>query len=188
MWIKKDFEPATTARNMMGGHCLLILDGHNLHCTYGFCKFASSHDIIIICLPSHTTHALQPCDIACFGPLALAWKSKVNSALANYMEITKHNLLVFYAKARERVLKKTTIISAFAKTGIWPFNCHVLKLSAFKPLKNTTTEPTQPLPAKLPTLLVSIQAPHHNTGQISPTANEVCYIIPLPTALPHKTC
>ncbi|KAF8236324.1 DDE-domain-containing protein, partial [Tricholoma matsutake] len=86
MWIKKDFEPAT---NITGGYCILILDGHNLHCTYGFCKFAADHNIIIICLPSHTTHALQPCNVTCFGPLASAWKSEVNAASADYVEITK---------------------------------------------------------------------------------------------------
>src|ERR1700678_3056811 len=70
MWIKKDFEPATAAKNVTGGYRLLILDGHNSHCTYGFCKFAADRNIIIICITSHTTHALQPCDVAFFGPLA----------------------------------------------------------------------------------------------------------------------
>jgi hypothetical protein len=118
MWIAKDFEPASAERNTTGGYRLLILDGHNSHCTYGFCKFAAKHKIIIICLPSHTTHALQPCDVACFGPLASAWKSEVNSASADYVGITKRNLLTFYTKARQCALKKSTIISAFAKTGI----------------------------------------------------------------------
>ena len=185
MWMRKDFEPATAVRNITGGYRLLILDGHNSHCTYGFCKFAADHNIIIICLPSHMTHALQPCDVACFGPLASAWKSEVNAASADYVEITKWNLLQFYAKARERLLKKSTIISAFTKTGIWPFNRHILDPSVFEPSKNTTTEPAQPLPARLPTLLIPIQV-HNNTEQVALTAgNEVCYIIPLLPALPH---
>jgi hypothetical protein len=184
MWIIKDFEPTSAARNEAGGYRLLILDGHNSHCTYGFCKFAAKHNIIIICLPSHTTHALQPCDVACFGPLASAWKSEVNAASADYMEITKRNLLVFYSKARDRALKKSTIISAFAKTGIWPFNRHALDSSVFEPSKNTTTEPAQPMPAKLPTLLVPIHVLHDN-GEASATDNEVRYTIPLPPAIRH---
>jgi hypothetical protein len=90
--------------------------------------------------------------------------------------------LLFYAKARERALKKSTIISAFAKTGIWPFNHHVLHSSAFKPSKNTTTEPAQPLPAQLSTLLVPVQV-----QQDVPVDNEIHYIIPLPPALPHTS-
>jgi hypothetical protein len=185
MWIRKDFEPATAARNATGGYRLLILDGHNSHCTYGFCKFAADNKIIIICLPSHTTHALQPCDVACFGPLASAWKSEINAASAEYLEITKRNLLEFYTKARERALKKSTIVSAFAKTGIWPLNRHVLDPSTFEPSKNTSTEPAQPLPARLPTLLVPIQVqPNPNLARLT-AENEVRYIIPLPPALPH---
>jgi len=186
LWMMKDFKPATSARNMTQGPQLLILDGHNSHCTYGFCKFAVDHNIIIICLPSHTMHALQPCDIACFGPLAAAWKAEVNSASADYMEITKWNLLVFYGKVREQALKKTTIISAFAKTRIWPLNHHVLDLRVFEPLKNTTTEPSQPLPARLLTLLVPIRVPHGNRDHnVLTTKNEAHYIILLPQVLPH---
>lgn len=186
LWMMKDFEPATHARNVTQGHRLLILDGHNSHCTYGFCKFAADRKIIIICLPSHTTHALQPCDVACFGPLASAWKSEVNSASADYVEITKQNLLVFYGKARECALKKTTIISAFAKTGIWPLNRHILDPSVFEPSKNTTTEPSQPLPARLPMLLVPNKVPHDGADPSVPTTeNEARYIIPLPPVLPH---
>jgi len=188
MWITKDFEPTTAARNTTGGCQLLILDGHNSHCTYRFCKFAANHNILIICLPSHTTHALQPCDVACFGPLASAWKSEVNSASAEYMEVTKQNLLVFYTKAREHALKKSTIISAFTKTGIWPFNHNVLELSTFEPSKNTMTEPAQLLPVKLPTLLIPIQIHHNDMERDGPAAdNEVHYIIPLPPAIPHTT-
>src|SRR5438477_9634339 len=69
-WLEQDFEPATAKRNTSNGYHLLVLNGHNSHCTYRFCKFAAAHRIIIVCLPSHTTHALQPCDVGVFGPLA----------------------------------------------------------------------------------------------------------------------
>jgi hypothetical protein len=59
---------------------LLILNGHNSHCTYPFIKIYAEHCIIIICLPSHTTHTLQPCNIGVFSPLARAWKSQVTQA------------------------------------------------------------------------------------------------------------
>ncbi|KAF8811876.1 hypothetical protein BYT27DRAFT_7088493, partial [Phlegmacium glaucopus] len=59
-----------------------------------FCKFAKEHNIVIICLPSHTTHVLQPCDIGVFGPLASSWKAQVNRAAREYIPITKYNLLI----------------------------------------------------------------------------------------------
>jgi hypothetical protein len=57
---------------------LLILDGHNSHCTFRFSHFAEQHHILILCLPSHTTHALQPCDVGVFGPLATYWAAEVS--------------------------------------------------------------------------------------------------------------
>jgi len=72
-WLKSDFDPATRDK-AAGQYRLLILDGHNSHCTFKFCKYAADNKIIIICLPSHTTHALQPCDVGAFGPLAQSWK------------------------------------------------------------------------------------------------------------------
>ena len=78
-WLEQDFEPNTRPETPED-YQLLILDGHNSHCIYPFIKFAAEHCIIIICLPLHTTHALQPCDVGVFGPLAHAWKSQVTQA------------------------------------------------------------------------------------------------------------
>jgi hypothetical protein len=64
-WLQNDFDPATRDK-ATGQYQLLILDGHNSHCTFTFCKYAADKKIIIICLPSHTTHALQPCDVGAF--------------------------------------------------------------------------------------------------------------------------
>lgn len=73
--MQKDFIPTSAARNKSGRRILLILDGHNSHCTYKFIALAEKHKIEVICLPSHTTHALQPCDVGVFGPLATTWKA-----------------------------------------------------------------------------------------------------------------
>jgi len=75
---------------------------------------------------------------------------------------------------------------AFTKTGIWPLNHHILEPSVFEPLRNTTTEPLQPLPARLLTLLVPTRIPYGDADPNVPTTkNEAHYIIPLPPVLPH---
>lgn len=82
LWIEKDFAPASAARlDDPGDYRLLILDGHNSHIHFPFVNFAEKHRIIILCLPSHTTHALQPCDVGVFGPLAAKWKALVMEVL-----------------------------------------------------------------------------------------------------------
>jgi len=154
MWLEKDFEPASAARmKNKDGYRLLILDGHNSHCTYSFCRFAEKHKIIIICLPSHTTHVLQPCDVGVFGPLASCWKSEVNKAARGHVPITKSNLISHYAKARVKAFQQSTIKAAFRQTGIWPTDRDVLDPIVFEPSLNTTTKSAQPLPAIIPDLV-----------------------------------
>ena len=169
-WLERDFEPNTRPENPHEFR-LLILDGHNSHCTYPFIKFSAQHHIVIICLPSHTTHALQPCDVGVFGPLAHAWKSQVTKASQDNVPITKSNLLLYYHNARNIALKPTTIQSAFRKTGIYPFNRNAIPTDAFEPAKNTTTEAAQPLPAQLPPSLVPTPNPSPATSAATLTPN-----------------
>ena len=157
-WLEQDFE-LNTRPKVPQAYCLLILDGHNSYCTYPFIKFATEHHIIIICLLSHTTHALQPCDVSIFGPLACAWKSQVTQASQANIPIIKANLLLYYHKAQSIALKPSTIQSAFQKTGICPFDRNMIPLSAFKPGKNTTTLAAQPLQTQLPLLLIPMLTP-----------------------------
>ena len=47
---------------------LLLLDGHSSHYQPGFVKQAAEEQVIVFCLPPHTTHLTQPLDKGCFGP------------------------------------------------------------------------------------------------------------------------
>lgn len=156
MWLEKVFDPQSHARNKSGRPRLLILDGHNSHFTYHFSDYAEKHNIIIVCLPSHTTHALQPCDVGVFSPLAAFWRAEVNEAARNNIPITKHNFLEFYHRARVQAFKPATIQAAFAKTGIWPLNRDAIDPVLYAPATNTTTKSAQPIPATIPSILVPI--------------------------------
>ena len=56
----------------------------------------------------------------------------------------------------QTLFKSTTIISAFAQMGIWPFNRDILSDNAFAPALNTTTQATQPISAELAKILTPI--------------------------------
>ncbi|PSS32144.1 hypothetical protein PHLCEN_2v2100 [Hermanssonia centrifuga] len=156
LWLENHFEPQTAERNVTNGFRLLILDGHNSHLTFRFCQFADLHHILIVCLPSHTTHALQPCDVGVFGPLGNFWRTEVNSSGQKGVRITKFNLLNYYHAAREKAFKPSTIQSAFRKTGIWPMDPNSIDPALFAPSQNTTTKSAQPIPASLPSILIPI--------------------------------
>ena len=57
-WIEHDLDPVTSPV-ANGRLCLLIVDGHSSHFTQSFLEYAKEKEIVVICLPPHTTHALQ---------------------------------------------------------------------------------------------------------------------------------
>ena len=104
-------------------------------------------------------HALQPCDMGAFGPLAQLWKHVVTLASQSLIAMAKANFLAYYQTAQSEAFKQATIQSAFHKTGIWPLDHHAIPQSAFEPSKNMTTQAVQPLPAQLPSILSPIPTP-----------------------------
>ena len=65
-WMQTVFDPQT--KDIADGRTrLLIVDGHSSHFSYELLDYASTHDIIVICLPPHTTHALQTLDVLGFA-------------------------------------------------------------------------------------------------------------------------
>ena len=63
---------------------LLIVDGHNSHFSVEFLTYFSDARIQLFCLPSHTTHILQPLDVGLFGPLQKYYGKRVE----NYLRLT----------------------------------------------------------------------------------------------------
>jgi hypothetical protein len=47
---------------------LLILDGHSSHAIFRFKELAHEYKIILLYLPAHITHRLQPLDVGIFKP------------------------------------------------------------------------------------------------------------------------
>lgn len=50
---------------------LLILDGHSSHKNLEALEFAKANGVILLCLPPHSTHRMQPTDVSFFGPLKI---------------------------------------------------------------------------------------------------------------------
>ncbi len=57
---------------------LLVLDNHSSHATVEFIDYAYEHKIVLLYLPSHSTHRLQPLDVSIFSPLATYYSELVD--------------------------------------------------------------------------------------------------------------
>ena len=86
------------------------------------------HDIIRFRLPSHSTHLLQPLDISVFQPFK-HWHQQALHGAVQFVrfEFTKLDFLTDFQRIHERMFKRKTILSAWEKAGLSPFNPTLVK-------------------------------------------------------------
>ena len=119
-WFREHFLPRKSP-----GRNILILDGHTSHYNaFDMLQLAESNNVTILCLPSHTTQALQPLDRSFFGPL----KSYFNQEAKTWMQhhkgraITRYQAGYLIGKAWNKAASVGNGVSGFKATGIFPLN------------------------------------------------------------------
>jgi hypothetical protein len=156
-WIKH-FEHYT-AKRQIGKFRLLLLDGHNTHCTWEVINFCDNHHIILFALRPHTTHLCQPLDVACFQPYKHWYGKAVSTAYSTgCTDFDKMEFLNALHTVRLQTFKPHTIISAWAKSGIIPFNPSIVLNQLESPVRLDrqpsfdfgTPPPTTPIPMVTP--------------------------------------
>jgi hypothetical protein len=121
-WLQKLFIPAIQGRKR-GQYQLLILDGHGSHLTLQFDRTCSENDIIPICMPSHSSHLLQPLDVGCFSVLKRSYYQVIDQQMRmGVNHIDKLDFLTAYPHARAEAYKSSTIQNTFAAAGLVPYD------------------------------------------------------------------
>ena len=59
---------------------------------------AYDNNIIILCLPPHVTHAMQPLDVGVFGPFQTAWVKHCENSAIEGSPVTPLNVVDHYMK------------------------------------------------------------------------------------------
>jgi hypothetical protein len=153
-WLKH-FNKHTKDR-VTGVWRLLIIDGHGSHHTRPFIQYALDHHILPFGLPPHMTHILQPLDVVVFQPLkhyhAEALEMMVRDGVVN---ITKLEFLGVIQEVRRQAFKESTILSAFRKTGISPFEPNIVLNALRIRLPQKTPSPELQMPLSQPSSLFS---------------------------------
>jgi hypothetical protein len=103
---------------------LLVLDGHNSHVTIDVVHKAKKMGLDLITLPSHTSYALQPFNVACFKPFKTTFRAYMDVwTLMNKRKGAKKDDFAHWVFL---VLKKTlnlqNIYKGFKTIRIWPLN------------------------------------------------------------------
>jgi hypothetical protein len=74
-------------------------------------------------MPPHSSHLLQPLDVACFGPLKKAYGRQTETLMRNRItHITKLKFLPCFIRAYNATITPSNIQGGFRGAGLVPFN------------------------------------------------------------------
>ncbi|XP_072378888.1 uncharacterized protein [Diabrotica undecimpunctata] len=112
------------------GKNLLILDGHASHMSNAdMLQIASDNDIILLCLPSHTIHYLQPLDRVVFKPFKTYFKDACQQLVTRRSgtgRITREDFGELLQSAWSRSATVRLATTAFQATGIHPLDINAI--------------------------------------------------------------
>jgi len=105
------------------GYRMLIMDGHSSHIGLDFVSFCWQHKIVPICLPSHSTHLIQPLDLVIFSKLKRCYSSKVDEyAKVGITGLNREYFLQILGQIRPEVYTPELVKKSFEAAGILPYN------------------------------------------------------------------
>jgi hypothetical protein len=116
------------------GKVLIVLDGHSSHVSdIDILDFANENDIVLLCLPSHSTHYLQPLDRSFFKSL----KHYFLEACQTWITSNEQRKIIrlqsgqLLSKAWGRSATTGNGVSGFKATSIHPFDSSAVPEHAF---------------------------------------------------------
>ena len=120
-WIQH-FDKHTKSRST-GGYRMLIIDGHESHISAEFDQYCKDNNIVTVSMPAHSSHILQPLDVALYSPLKRAYGHQINLFIrASINHITKSEFFIAYLAAHNAIFTETNMKAGFREAGISPWN------------------------------------------------------------------
>ncbi|XP_031328946.1 uncharacterized protein LOC116166154 [Photinus pyralis] len=101
---------------------LIILDNHSSHISIAIYECCKQNGIVLLTIPPHTSHRLQPLDLTFYGPLKAAFYRQCDNYLLHFERITPYDLAELFHKAYSQVATMDKAQSGFKTPGIWPFD------------------------------------------------------------------
>ncbi|KJZ67929.1 hypothetical protein HIM_12682 [Hirsutella minnesotensis 3608] len=102
---------------------LLVIDGFTGHTSLEFIHYCIKFDIILAIFPPHSTHFLQPLDVAVFQPLKQSQQRVLRRILGQgELKFSRTDFLASFHETFRDGFTAANIISGFEKTGIFPPN------------------------------------------------------------------
>lgn len=103
---------------------LLVLDNHESHVSLACYLLCRQNGIVLLSLPPHTSHRMQPLDVTFFGPLKTAYNKECDLYMASNVgrRITQYEVVELFTKAFNRISNIEKAANGFRAAGIWPLD------------------------------------------------------------------
>jgi hypothetical protein len=144
-WLQRIFLPETAPAD--GQYRFLILDGHGSHISLDFLLLCKQHKVYLLYLPAHSSHVLQPLDLAPFSVVKSSYRRQIQdlASLDDAAPVKKERFITCYYQAREEGFTERVIRAGWRAAGLCPFNInHVLSSSQVSQQPATPPRPKRP--------------------------------------------
>lgn len=123
-----------TAKPSPENPVLLIYDGHSTHIGLKIAEMAVQNNVEILLLPPHSSHILQPLDLAVFKSLKSKWDEYLCRHLRNTgcEKISKKKMVSQIGRLWNE-FDMNIIRNGFKKAGIYPLNRGVISKEQYHP-------------------------------------------------------
>ena len=100
---------------------MLVIDGFAGHTTLDFIEYCIRYDIILAVFPPHSTHLLQPLDLAVFQPMKTAHQRSIRNNLSlGEIRYSRADFLAAFDEIYGKGFTAHHLISGFEKSGLFP--------------------------------------------------------------------
>jgi len=155
---------------------LLVFDGHSSH-TQNL-RVVRENNVILLCLPSHCTHRLQPLDVAFFKTLNLHYDDECRKWLREHrgQKINEEIVPGLFSIAYGKSATVATAVNGFKKTGIAPLDRDVFSDDDFHGADITDRPLEEPEPSTLHCSSSAVKVPAHKLNQ----SHHSCSVVKMP--------
>ena len=147
-WLKERFIPFVESqrieKHLVGKPAILFVDAHSSRESTIAVELLKQHDITMVCIPSHTSHVLQPLDCGVNRKYKEKYKAK-KSSITNYTSRhdTLTEMLTVSIDCLHDAFNPMTIMQAWKRSGLYPFD-------PTQPLSSPHVTETSKLPPRSP--------------------------------------
>jgi hypothetical protein len=104
---------------------ILLCDGHDSHVSASLVGYCIQNRILLVLLPPHSSHLLQPLDVGIFRPLKTALAHRQTQLFrSGVRRIEKAEWVEDFMEAQEDAITEKNVLSAWRSAGLFPENVH----------------------------------------------------------------